>query len=288
MSTFTLSPRRGSTPALSRRKLAGHALSVLTIVLALLIFFPIFWMFLTSFKSEVDAYSDPPLLFFNPTLENYKIALEESRYFSYLGNTVLIVGFSTFVALALGVPAAYSLAFYPGKRNAATMMWVMSTRMLPPVGVIVPLYIIFKNLTLFDTHFGLILLYTAMNLPLVIWMMRSFLADLPYEVLEAARIDGATLWQEFTRIILPLALPGLMATILLCLIFTWNEFFIAFNLTINKAAPLSVFIVSFKTSEGLFWAKMSAAATVTALPVVIAGWIAQRQLVRGLTAGAVK
>lgn len=271
-----------------RRKLAGHALSVFTVVLALLIFFPIFWMFLTSFKTESDAYTDPPLLLFTPTLDNYQVALQQSRYFDYLGNTILIVGFSTFVALALGVPAAYSLAFYPGKRTNATLMWVMSTRMLPPVGVIVPLYVIFKNLSLFDTHSGLILLYTAMNLPLVIWMMRSFLADLPYEVLEAARIDGATLRQEFMRIILPLALPGLMATILLCLIFTWNEFFIAFNLTINKAAPLSVFIVSFKTSEGLFWAKMSAAATITALPVVIAGWVAQRQLVRGLTAGAVK
>lgn len=271
-----------------RRKLAGHALSALTLVIAFLIFFPILWMFLTSFKTEADAYTDPPLLLFQPTLENYQVALQQSRYFDYLGNTVIIVGFATFAALALGVPAAYSLAFYPGKRSNATMMWVMSTRMLPPVGVIVPLYVIFKNLALFDTHFGLILLYTAMNLPLVIWMMRSFLADLPYEVLEAARIDGATLRQEMTRIILPLALPGLMATILLCLIFTWNEFFIAFNLTITKAAPLSVFIVSFKTSEGLFWAKMSAAATITALPVVIAGWVAQRQLVRGLTAGAVK
>ena len=156
------------------------------------------------------------------------------------------------------------------------------------VPVIVPLYVVFKNLALFDTHLGLILLYTTVNLPLVIWMMRSFFADLPYETIEAARIDGATLLQEFGYVILPLALPGLMATLLLCVIFTWNEFFIAFNLTITQASPLSVFIVSFKTSEGLFWAKMSAAATLTALPVVIAGWVAQRQLVRGLTAGAVK
>ena len=273
---------------MTRQKLMGHGLSVLTIVIALVVFFPIFWMFLTSFKTEGDAYTDPPLLFFQPTLENYATALQESRYFDYLGNTLLITTFSALVAVCLGVPAAYSLAYYPGKRSNFTMMWVMSTRMLPPVGVIVPLYIIFKNLSLFDTHFGLIALYTAMNLPLVIWMMRSFLADLPYEILEAARMDGATLLQEFTRVILPLAMPGLMATLLLCFIFTWNEFFIAFNLTITKAAPLSVFIVSFKTSEGLFWAKMSAAATITALPVVIAGWVAQRQLVRGLTAGAVK
>ncbi len=273
---------------MTRRTITGHALSTLTLVLAFLMFFPILWMFITSFKTEADAFTYPPLLIFQPTLENYQIALQQSRYFDFLTNTLLITVFSTLVALVLGVPAAYSLAYYPGKRSDFALMWVMSTRMLPAVGVIVPLYVIFKNLSLFDTHSGLILLYTAMNLPLVIWMMRSFLVDLPYEVLEAARIDGATLWQEFTRVILPLALPGLVSTMLLCLIFAWNEFFLAFNLTITKAAPLTVFIVSFKTSEGLFWAKMSAAATITALPVIIAGWVAQHQLVRGLTAGAVK
>ncbi len=273
---------------MKKHKIFGHALSVLTLFIAFLVFFPILWMVLTSFKTEADAYTNPPTLIFQPTLENYQIALQQSHYFDYLLNTLLITGFSTLVALLLGVPAAYSLAYYPKKRSNFTMMWVMSTRMLPPVGVIVPLYVIFKNLSLFDTHFGLILLYTTINLPLVIWMMRSFFADLPYESIEAARIDGATLLQEFRYVVLPLALPGLMATILLCMIFTWNEFFIAFNLTITKAAPLSVFIVSFKTAEGLFWAKMSAAATLTALPVVIAGWGAQRQLVRGLTAGAVK
>ncbi len=269
-------------------KFAGHFLSGVTIVLALTFFFPIFWMFLTSFKTEADAFVFPPPLTFQPTLENYHIALVESKYFEQLVNTLIITGFSTLTALLLGIPAAYSLAFYPSKRSNFTLMWMMSTRMLPPVGVIVPLYVIFKNLSLFDTHSGMVILYTAVNLPLVIWMMHSFLSDLPYEILEAARIDGATLLQEFRWVVLPLALPGLTATILLCFIFTWNEFFLAFNLTITKAAPLSVFMASFKTSEGLFWAKMSAAATVTALPVVLAGWVAQHQLVRGLTAGAVK
>jgi len=159
---------------------------------------------------------------------------------------------------------------------------------LPPVGIIVPLYVIFRYLQLFDTHIGLIILYTAMNLPLVIWMMYSFIGDLPYEIIEAARIDGVTLLQEFRWVILPLLLPGLMATMLLCFIFSWNEFFLAFNLTITKAAPLSVFIASFKTSEGLFWAKLSAASTLAIAPILILGWFSQRQLVRGLTFGAVK
>ncbi len=271
-----------------RRQLSGWALSALTLFIAFMVFFPILWMMLTSFKTEADAYTDPPKVIFQPTLDNYRVALQESRYFDYLGNTLIITVLAATAACLLGIPAAYSLAYFPTKRSNFTMSWIMSTRMMPAVGFIVPLYIIFKNLNLFDSHLGLVLLYTSMNLPLVIWMMRSFLTDLPYEVIEAARIDGATLLQEFTRVILPLSMPGLVATLLLCFIFTWNEFFIAFNVTITKAPPLSVFIVSFKTSEGLFWAKMSAAATMTALPVIIAGWVAQRQLVRGLTAGAVK
>ena len=270
------------------RMIWGHLLSILTVLVALLVFFPILWMVLTSFKSEADAFTYPPPLIFHPTLEQYEVALGASGYFRYLLNTVIVTGFSTLVALLLGVPAAYSLAFYPTRRSNFTLMWVMSTRMLPAVGVIVPLYIIFKNLGWFDTYHGLIVLYTAMNLPLVIWMMRSFFLDLPYETLEAARIDGAGLLQELRLVILPMALPGLVSTVLLCLIFTWNEFFLAFNLTITKVPPLTVFIVGFKTSEGLFWAKMSAAATVSALPVIIAGWLSQRQIVRGLTAGAIK
>ena len=244
----------------------GRFLSILTIVLALIIFFPILWMVLTSFKSEADAFTFPPPLFFPPTLDQYEVALGDSGYFHYLANTVIITCLSTLIALLLGVPAAYKLAFYPTKRSNFTLMWVMSTRMLPAVGVIVPLYIIFKTLRWFDTYHGMIVLYTAINLPLVIWMMRSFLQDIPYETIEAARIDGARLWQELMLVIMPMALPGLVSTVLLCVIFTWNEFFIAFNLTITKVAPLTVYIVGFKTSEGLFWAKMSAAATVSALP----------------------
>ncbi len=270
------------------RKIEGHLLTTLTFVLAFLFFFPILWMVLTSFKTEADAFSFPPQILFNPTFENYSISLGQAGYLDHLGNTLIITTLATLVAVILGVPAAYALAFYPGKRNNFTLTWVMSTRMLPPVGVIVPLYVIFNGLGIMDSYPGMILIYSTMNLPLVIWMMRSFFVDLPYEVIEAARIDGANLIQELGRVILPLALPGLMATILLCFIFVWNEFFFAFNLAVSHAAPLSVFISFFKTAEGLFWAKMSAAATLTALPVIIVGWIAQRQLVRGLTAGAIK
>jgi len=263
-------------------------LTVFTHLLAFLMFFPILWMVLTAFKTEQDAFAFPPKFIFTPTLENWQVALVGTDYLNFLGNTLLITGLSTLAALILGVPAAYAMAFYATRRTDASMLWVMSTRMLPPAGVIVPLYVIFQRLGLLDTFTGIIIIYTGMNVPLVIWMVRSFMVDIPFEIIEAARMDGVTLWQEIRNMVLPLIVPGLAATALLCFIFAWNEFFFAFNLTTKTAAPLSVYISSFKTAEGLFWAKMSAAATATVFPVLMAGWVAQRQLVTGLTMGAVK
>ncbi|MCA9884011.1 MAG: carbohydrate ABC transporter permease [Anaerolineae bacterium] len=273
---------------MTKNRWTNISLTLLTYVVAFAIFFPILWMVMTSFKTEADAFAFPPTLVFEPTLDNWRIALFETNFLSHLWNTIIITGISTLLALALGIPAAYALAYYQTKRSNFTLMWLISTRMLPPVGVIVPLFVILRDLQLRDTHTGMIIIYTAMNLPLVVWMMRSFFLDVPYEILEASRMDGTTLMQEFRFIVVPLVLPGLFATALLCMIFAWNEFFFAFNLTVTKAAPVSVYISSFKTAEGLFWAKMSAGATASVLPVVIAGWIAQRQLVQGLTMGAVK
>lgn len=269
-------------------KLQSRLLSGITLLLAFLMFFPILWLVLTAFKTEETAFAYPPQLFFTPTLDNWRVALLETDYLRFLLNTLLITGLSTLLAMLLGIPAAYAMAFYATKRTDSTMLWVMSTRMLPPVGVIVPLYVIFQKLHLLDSYLGLIIIYTGMNVPLVIWMVRSFMLEIPFEIVEAARMDGVSLWQEIRQIVLPLIVPGLAATALLCFIFAWNEFFFAFNLTTKSAAPLSVYISSFKTAEGLFWAKMSAAATATILPVLIAGWVAQRQLVTGLTMGAVK
>jgi sorbitol/mannitol transport system permease protein len=274
--------------SISRRRIFSGLLSTFTWLLALAMFFPILWMAVTSFKTEQMAFAWPPVLFFLPTLENWIGALLLSPYLQAFENTLIITVTATLLALLLGVPAAYKLAFHPTRRSDFTLLWVMSTRMMPAVGVIVPLYIIYRDLGLFDRYASLIILYTGMNLPLVIWMMRSFFLDLPFEIVESARIDGATLAQELRHIILPLTSPGLAASALLCMIFAWNEFFFAFNLTIFQAAPLSVYVSQFKTSEGLFWASMSAAATATVLPVVIAGWLAQRQLVTGLTMGAVR
>jgi sorbitol/mannitol transport system permease protein len=264
-------------------------LSGLTLLLSFLMFFPILWMVMTSFKTENMAISFPPRFFFTPTFQNWAQTLNNSPFLEFLGNTALITLLSTLVALAIGVPAAYAMAFYSTKRTDGSLLWMMSTRMLPPAGVLVPLFVLFRDLSLLDTHLGLIILYSAMNLPLVVWMVRSFMLEIPFALIEAARLDGANLWQEFSRVLLPLLLPGLAATSLLALIFTWNEFFFAVNLTTRDASPLSVYVSTFKAAQGdLFIAKMSAAATAAVVPVLIAGWVAQRQLVTGLTMGAVK
>lgn len=272
-----------------RRHLPGHLLSLLTLVLSFLMFFPILWMVLTSLKTEDMAISVPPQFIFTPTFENWRAVFVGTPFVEFLGNTVFITLLSTLLALLLGVPAAYAMAFYRTKRTDSTMLWMMSTRMLPPAGVIVPIYVLFNNLNLLDTHLGLILLYGGMNLPLVVWMVVGFMEDLPFTIIEAARLDGASLWQEFRHVLLPLLLPGLAATSLLALIFTWNEFFFAVNLTTRDASPLSIYVSTFKSAQGeLFVARMSAVATAAVIPVLLAGWAAQKQLVSGLTLGAVK
>jgi sorbitol/mannitol transport system permease protein len=270
------------------RGLTRVAVAVAALAAVLAAFGPILWMGLTSFKSEADAFAIPPRVLFEPTLSGWHAALVESPFLARLGSTVMVTSFSTLAAFLLGIPAAYSLAFAPGKRADLVLLWCISTRMLPPVGVIIPLYVLFRRLALIDTTLGLVLIFTAMNLPLVIWMLRSFFLDLPLEVVEAARLEGATPLQELRHVVLPMSLPGLASTALLCFIFAWNEFFFSYNLTVSRAATLSVYLASFKTSEGLFWARMSAAATAAVLPIVVAGWVAQRQLVRGLTMGAVR
>jgi sorbitol/mannitol transport system permease protein len=224
---------------------------------------------------------------FDATFDNYRTVFN-ADYLSFFENTVLLAVGSTLVALLLGLPAAYSLAFRPSRHTPKVLSWVLSTKMLPAVGALIPLIVIYKEVGLFDSRIGMILLYGALNLPLVIWMMRSFFADLPREILEAAIVDGARFPDIMLRIVLPLSAPGLAATALLSLIFSWNEFLLAVNLTGANSGTLPVFISSFMTSEGLFWAKMSAASTLAVAPVILAGWLAQRSLVRGLTFGAVK
>jgi len=263
-------------------------IGLLAWAVACILFFPIFWMFITSFKTEVAAVSTPPQLFFTPTLENYVAVQERAAYFNYAWNSIIISVGATVVALVLGVPAAYAMAFFPTKRTKSTLLWMLSTKMLPPVGVLVPIYILGRESGLLDTRVGLIIIYTLINLPIVVWMIYSFFKEVPKEILEADRMDGATTYQEVAYVLLPLALPGIASTALLSVILSWNEAFWSLNLTTFDAAPLTAFIASFSSPQGLFWAKLSAASTMAIAPILIFGWFSQKQLVRGLTFGAVK
>ena len=253
------------------------------------IFFPILWTVITSFKSEADAIADPPVfLFFNWTLENYVTVQERSDYFNHFMNSVVISVGSTLIGLLIAVPAAWAMAFVPGKRTKDLLMWMLSTKMLPPVGVLVPLYLIFRDLGLLDTRIGLVIVLTLINLPIIIWMLYTYFREIPGEILEAARMDGATLKAEILYVLTPMAVPGIASTLLLNIILAWNEAFWTLNLTAANAAPLTAFIASYSSPEGLFYAKLSAASTMAIAPILIMGWFSQKQLVRGLTFGAVK
>ncbi|WP_394168565.1 carbohydrate ABC transporter permease [Saccharospirillum alexandrii] len=266
-------------------------LTVVTIVswlVAALIFFPIFWMILTSFKTELNAFSSPPSLFFWPTLENYLVVFERSDYLRYAFNSVVISVVSSILAMVIGIPAAYSMAFFPTKRTQGVLLWMLSTKMLPPVGVLVPIYLLARDTSLLDTRTGLVIIYTLINLPIVIWMIYTYFKDVPKDILEACRMDGASLWQEIRHVLIPITMGGLSSTFLLSLILSWNEAFWSLNLTASQAAPLTALIASYSSPEGLFWAKLSAASTLAVAPILVFGWISQKQLVRGLTFGAVK
>jgi sorbitol/mannitol transport system permease protein len=280
--SHTTDARRGTN-----RRVSGGFLTTLTWLLAIGFFFPVAWMAMTAFKQENQAASDPPTWFFTPTLDQFRAVLE-SGSMVYVGNSVIATGVSTVLVLLLGVPAAYALSIRPVQKVSDVLFFFISTKMLPVVAVIVPIYVIAGQLKVLDNIWTLVVLYTAMNLPIAVWMMRSFFIEVPGEVLEAASIDGAGLMRTMRSVLLPMVAPGIAATALICVIFAWNEFFFALNLTASQAATVPVLIVSTMTSEGLFLARLSAAALLASLPVILAGWIAQKQLVRGLSMGAIK
>jgi sorbitol/mannitol transport system permease protein len=257
--------------------------------LGMTIFFPILWTILTSFKTEAEAIASPPsFLAFNWTMENYFEVNERSEYFLHFWNSVVISLGSTIIGLIIAIPAAWSMAFVPGKRTKDLLLWMLSTKMLPSVGVLIPIYLLFKDAGLLDTKIGLIIVLTLINLPIIIWMLYTYFKEIPKEILEAARMDGASLKQEIIYVLTPMALPGIASTLLLNVILAWNEAFWTLNLTAANAAPLTAFIASYSSPEGLFYAKLSAASTMAIAPILIMGWFSQKQLVRGLTFGAVK
>jgi len=262
-------------------------LSIVGWLVVFVFFFPVLWMWLESLKTEPQAASSPPTIFFLPTLSTFQEVLS-GDFPPFFINSAIASITSTFLVLVLGLPAAYALAIRPVKRTQDVLFFFISTRFLPFAASLVPLYLLARDLQLLDNILALILIYTTINLPLGVWLLRSFLLEIPPDLFEAARVDGAAFRHEILRIVVPLIAPGLAATSLICLIFSWNEFFFAVNFTSSVAATAPIFLVGFISGRGLFYAKLAAAATLSSLPVLLAGWIAQRQLIRGLTLGAVK
>lgn len=256
--------------------------------IALLLFFPLLFMCITAFKTEAQAIVVPSLWLFEPTLENFTIVNERSDYVSFAWNSVITSFGSTILGLAIAAPAAYSMAFAPTKGTNGLLLWMLSTKFMPAVGALLPIYVIFQKLGMLDTTAALIIIFTMMNLPIMVWMLYTYFKDIPNEILEAARMDGANIWQEFKLVLLPLGIGGLTSTGLLCLVLAWNEAFWALNLGAADAGTLATMMVSYSSPEGLFWAKLSAASLMAIAPIVVIGWFSQKQLVQGLTFGAVK
>ncbi|MCV0397801.1 MAG: carbohydrate ABC transporter permease [Rhizobiaceae bacterium] len=268
----------------TRRKTIATAAAWL---IAFVIFFPILYTVITSFKTEPEAIAGISLVP-SGTFENYVEVQTQRDYFRPFMNSVIMAVGSTILALIVAVPAAWSMAFSPTKRTKDILMWMLSTKMMPAVGVLVPLYLIFRDTGLLDTRLGLTIVLTLVNLPIVVWMLYTYFREIPGEILEAARMDGASLWNEIVYVLTPMAVPGIASTMLLNIILAWNESFWTIRLTAAQAAPLTAFIASFSSPQGLFWAKLSAASTLAIAPILIMGWFSQKQLVRGLTFGAVK
>lgn len=282
MSTLKVNKPRQKASLASR-----FSLSTLAWFLGLLFFFPVFWTLLISFREEVDAGTFPPKWIAPFTLENYEKVFKVGAKSFLLNSAIASIG-STIVILALAFPAAYALSIKPIKKSKDVLTFFLSTKFLPPIAALLPIYLILQKLQLLDNILALTIFYVAMNLPLAVWLLRSFLKEIPRELVEAAELDGASTIKILYRVLVPISMPGIAATSLICFIFTWNEFLLAINVTGFSAATAPVYLVGFVTAEGLFFAQLSAVSIVVSLPVIIAGWAAQDKLVSGLSLGAVK
>jgi sorbitol/mannitol transport system permease protein len=276
---------------MARKQSTGRQIgfTVAAWVVGFLIFFPILWMFLTSFKTEGDAYAIPPkFLFFHWTTENYAEVQSRSDYLLHAYNSVVLSVGANLAGLVLAIPAAWSMAFAPTKRTKDVLMWMLSTKMMPAAGVFMAIYFLFLQAHLLDNRWGVGFLLMMANLPIIVWMLYTYFKEIPVDILEAARMDGASLANEIIYVLTPMAIPGITSTMLLSIIMSWNEAFWTLNLTNVSAAPLTNMIASFSAPEGDFWSLLSAASVLAIAPILILGWFSQKQLVRGLTFGAVK
>jgi sorbitol/mannitol transport system permease protein len=265
----------------------GMVLSAVAWIVGVLFVLPVLWMVLTSFHAETDAAKNPPDVTAPLTLDGFRSFFDSGPWPS-IANSLTASILSTLLVILLAFPAAYALSIKPVKKWTDVMFFFLSTKMLPVVAGLLPIYLFAQFAGLLDNIWLLIVLYTSMNLPIAVWMLRSFLAEVPVEILEAASVDGAGLVRTLRSVVAPVVMPGIASASLICFIFSWNELLFARVLTGTVAQTAPVFLTGFVTSQGLFLAKVCAASLVVSLPVLIAGFAAQDKLVQGLSLGAVK
>lgn len=262
--------------------------TAILILIAFAFLLPILWAIMMSFKTRIDALAMPPKWLFTPTLENYRAVWGDGRFFDYTKNSLIIATVSTSLGLLLGVPAAYSLARYRFRGQRSLLLGILATRMIPPVAFIIPFFIIFTRLSLNDTLTSVIILHLTIILGYVMWMMRSYFMEIPREIEEAALVDGCTVWQTFTRVVLPISGPGLATTAIFSFIFSWNDFLYAMVLTTVDAKTVPLGVYNWVAYEEIMWGELTATSVIAMIPVIIFYGFVQKALVRGLTMGAVK
>ncbi len=252
------------------------------------ILFPFYWLLMLSLKTQIQAFATPPLLIFRPTFQHYIDLALNTDFPRFFGNSVVVAGGTVALSLLLGVPAAYGFSRWKSRASGLLLAWILILRMVPGLTYIIPFFLLYKELDLLDKHLGLILIYTIFNLALVVWCMQAFFDDVPRSLEESAFVDGATSFQAFLRIILPLASPGLAATAVLCFLFSWNEFLFALIITRFNARTAPVGITNFMAYEGVEWGRVAAGSVIILIPVLVFAVVVRRYLVRGLLAGALK
>ncbi|MEF2244613.1 MULTISPECIES: carbohydrate ABC transporter permease [unclassified Paenibacillus] len=272
-------------------KLAKHtshmSLSLITVFVCVVSVFPLFWMLLVSFKTGTQTL-DPSVWFFKPTLDNYRETFMYRNITSYLSNSFIVVVFTTLISIIIGGLAAYGFARFEFKKRENMAFWVLSLRMLPPMATVIPFFVMAQMLRILDTHLVLIICYMLFNIPFTIWMMRGFFEEIPLAIEEAALVDGCSRFQVFMKILLPLAVPGLIATAIFCIIQSWNEFAFALFLTSSDANTLPTTVTLFLSITGVVWGEMSSVGVITIIPVLVFAMIVQKYMIRGLTFGGVK
>lgn len=272
------------------RKRPGEAIimDIILIFILLIALFPIYWMVASSLKTQMEAFSLPPLWFFTPTLENYAEIFKARPFLHYILNSLIVSTSTVVFTLIIGTMAAFSLARFKFKGGDHIAMWFLSTQMVPPIVALIPFFLLLKKLYLLDTHLGLIMIYSTFTIPYIIWMMRGFIADIPADIEESAMVHGCTRLQAFRKVIFPLILPGLVATGVFCFIMCWNEFIVALVLTGDDAKTLPVATIDFMSERGIMWSQVCAAGTVMIIPILIMSAFVQKYMIRGLAYGALK